>query len=71
MKIWIWNAAAALAIAACTLGWPEGSGSEEKSRIAPYRFHAGLDGIFRAIFGRYKDNTPLPAWCAVRHWAPC
>jgi|SRR6185295_17155579 len=38
MKTWIWTAAAAVTIAACTLGWPDSSGSEERSRVAPYRY---------------------------------
>jgi tetratricopeptide (TPR) repeat protein len=38
MKIWLWNGAALATIAALAIAWPEVSGRDERSRIAPYRF---------------------------------
>jgi tetratricopeptide (TPR) repeat protein len=38
MKLWIWNGAAIVTIAALSLILPKVLGKEERSRIAPYRF---------------------------------
>jgi tetratricopeptide (TPR) repeat protein len=38
MKIWIWNAALLTTILALAIAWPEVSGRDLGSRIAPYRF---------------------------------
>jgi tetratricopeptide (TPR) repeat protein len=38
MKTWLWTGAALGTIVALAIAWPEVSGREERSRIAPYRF---------------------------------